>query len=519
MHSTDSDYIGTYDQAILSLASDPLDRAAQHRAVLALARAGSLTFALSEYKRYGLDRLRNQEDIMALWGRLLKDLYLCSEGQTALEYARASSEKYEAAYNDTKGYYSAINSAAMGFMANMPSEIIEDRCRHILDNLIASEFSNKEDQYYIEATRAEAFFILGELKASQKALCAAIAHDPLNYTAHASTLKQFKMLGAKMGVPEIWTAEFKPPKVVHFAGHLFGCQSDAPAKLNALLPSQCEAFGQQMSDHIQRHDIGFGYGALAAGADIIMAESLLSEGAELHIILPCAVSIFKKYSVLTFGQNWGERFDMCLKAAQSVNIVSNTDGWPHMALNRHASQIAMGEAILKARSLSTEVAQIVFWDGDEKGAGTALHFKDWASKNREQILLQYPGTRKVAKTWTDQQLGSQVKLLLSVDGKLEKLPPKATASIAAKYALALQTQKPSAKIGLHIAPELEDDNINAAAIELSNLAVPGSILVSESFAAILAYDDQNGFRTAYMGMSGSPTGGQRIFALSQSQLK
>ena len=37
----------------------------QHASILKLARAGSTKFALSEYRRQGLDKIRDHEDIMA----------------------------------------------------------------------------------------------------------------------------------------------------------------------------------------------------------------------------------------------------------------------------------------------------------------------------------------------------------------------------------------------------------------------------------------------------------------------
>lgn len=49
------DYIQIYESAVASLSNTPGHHDAQHKAVLALARAGSLDFALAEYKRYGLD--------------------------------------------------------------------------------------------------------------------------------------------------------------------------------------------------------------------------------------------------------------------------------------------------------------------------------------------------------------------------------------------------------------------------------------------------------------------------------
>ena len=76
MVPTEDDYLKIYENAVLELETAPNDRNLQYRAVLALARMGSPDFALSEYERYDLSNLRHHEDIMALGGRLSKDLYL-----------------------------------------------------------------------------------------------------------------------------------------------------------------------------------------------------------------------------------------------------------------------------------------------------------------------------------------------------------------------------------------------------------------------------------------------------------
>jgi len=116
------DYIQSYEAGMEALKTQPLDRNLQHMVVLALARAGALDFAMAEYDRFGLAAVQDHEDIMALNGRLSKDLYLRSSGAQALQHAKNAAEKYEAAFKNTLGYYSGINSATMAFMAGMSME-------------------------------------------------------------------------------------------------------------------------------------------------------------------------------------------------------------------------------------------------------------------------------------------------------------------------------------------------------------------------------------------------------------
>jgi len=110
-----------------------------HSHTLNLARAGSTQFALSEYLRHGLDKIRSDEDIMALYGRLYKDLFLSQSGKEAKHSAQFSAEKYETAFKDTQGFYSGINAASMSLMAGFAEDMVRMRAQRILDILPATE--------------------------------------------------------------------------------------------------------------------------------------------------------------------------------------------------------------------------------------------------------------------------------------------------------------------------------------------------------------------------------------------
>ena len=185
-------YILSYEHAIEALKSRPDDRELQHQAVLSLARSGALDFAIAEYNRFGLHEITQHEDIMALNGRLSKDLYLRSSGTTATEHAQDAALKYEAAFKSTRGYYSGINSATMALMADMPSDNITERVKAVETLLPLPENLAPEDHYFIEATRAECFLLAGNQAETIKSLQSAVNFDPLNFSAHATTLKHSK---------------------------------------------------------------------------------------------------------------------------------------------------------------------------------------------------------------------------------------------------------------------------------------------------------------------------------------
>lgn len=380
MGPTEDDYLKIYENALQQLEASPDSREFQYQAVLALARMGSLDFALLEYDRYGLINIRHHEDIMALGGRLSKDLYLSTTGQTASQHALDSAQKYEAAYQDTQGYYSGINSATMALLGGMPEEVVKDRARLIQKTLPETKNLTPTDYYFIEATRAESSLLLGDKDSARESLRRAIEFDPLNYTAHVATLKQFKLILKRQKKTLNWLKDFSPPRPVHFAGHIW--KSDKRPRLpdyGTLLT--------QISDAIQHHDIGYAYGALAAGADIIIAEILIQEGVQLHIILPSDEKSFITHSVRPFGEAWVERFMTCMKHAKSVKILNPGSTRPRRDLDLLAGDMAMGHAIMKGEQLDVIATQLLIFDETVSGSMTASHSQRWQKNNLEQNII------------------------------------------------------------------------------------------------------------------------------------
>ena len=88
-----------YEDALCGLSENPDSLHCKHQAVLALARAGSLKLAQNEFQRYGLSNVVDDEDILALRARLLKDAFLQSDATNRLDLARQSANQYQVAFD------------------------------------------------------------------------------------------------------------------------------------------------------------------------------------------------------------------------------------------------------------------------------------------------------------------------------------------------------------------------------------------------------------------------------------
>lgn len=509
-----SNAIKFYDIIVKNIKKSPSDPELQHQAVLALARAGSLDFALSEYLRYGLDKIRHHEDIMALGGRLYKDLFLANSGDVAKEHAFKSSEIYEAAYKDTDGYYSGINAGTMALVAGVPIEIVQGRAQAILRELPNIEELSKVELYFIEATRAEAYLLLGDDAEAETALRNAIEHDPLNYTAHASTLKQFHMICEHRTASCDWLVQFLPPKPAHYSGHMF-LTAGAIAQGEMVSDTEENNLRVEISDAIQRHDIGFGFGALAAGSDILIAETLLEEGCALHVVLPVGVDLFIEHSVAPFGTAWVERFHNCVKKADSFSTVIPNAEWPSSNIDEFSRSIAMGHAIMRADVLSVEPIQLLLWDGAQEGNWTAQVAAEWAVYGRTQCIIPYlePRTRKAALPGEFDKEGCAIQIMLcNADNSKNTVFDNLNEAVLS--ALDLQRSGDAqSRIGIHMGIAQDNDEVADISGMLSNHAVPNSILVSDAVASRLALHCRDLFSTDYIGQVKFHEKGIRAFAL------
>ncbi|HWU15025.1 MAG TPA: adenylate/guanylate cyclase domain-containing protein, partial [Caulobacter sp.] len=242
----------------------------------------------------------------------------------------------------------------------------------------------KEAAYYETASRAEASFLIGDLNAARETMGQALAYAPRAFAAHASTLRQLEMLCRETGVDPTWLSVFRPPACAHFTGHILD------ATRQGALSGGLDGNLRREADRVVREKgIGFAYGGLAAGADIIFAEALLEAGAELHLVLPMNRESFVAVSVAPFGADWVQRFERCFTRAASVRYASQDPYVGDEQVFAYASQIAMGCAVLRAQTLATEAIQVGVWDGHPAAgpAGVAVDLAYWAKGGRRQEVI------------------------------------------------------------------------------------------------------------------------------------
>jgi class 3 adenylate cyclase len=370
-----------YDMALSRLGAAPYCSQLRHRAVLCLANAGALDAAMTMFHKLGLQDVTDDEDILCLKGKILKSRGLDKADATRSRILGQAADQYYKAYELRSGHYPGINHATLLLLAgDRPGS--RKAAHSVLDSLGPDNGKTGERAYYRLASMAEAQLLLGEQQEAEATLAQAITLDPANYRARATTIRQISLILDHAGADKTWLDPMRPPRTAHFAGYLFSAGRGHRAMEESVV-HQLEA---DVSHMIRRKNIGFGYGALAAGADIVMAEALLSQAAELHIVLPIKAPDFIRKSVAPYGDEWVGRFDACIKRATSVRIASRNLFDLDEALLQFSSQVAMGQTIMKAEALASQAIQLLVWDGPG-GDVTSLTSSDyqlWKATGLEQ---------------------------------------------------------------------------------------------------------------------------------------
>ena len=324
--------------------------------IIALARAGALDHAWGQFSAAGYDRRDEDPAALTVKGRLLKDhaLRASDEGERRRFYLQ-SAECYRRAAALQPGTYPLINAATLSLLSGDRGQA-QEIAREVLER-IAREPDEPETPYWRAATEAEALLLLGRTDEARVALEVALAAAPRAWEDHASTLRQFVAIHAALGTDAGWVDMLRPPRSLHFA-------ADEPDGAD---PDSAPAPALDA-------DIGFGFGSLAAGPELLTAEALLERGAELHVILPSDAESFAARFVDPHGPAWRERFDAALAAAESVRCVRPLHRPPERATIALARRIAHGAALLNAERLMGRAVQSHAGDdgGDGGDGGLAL---------------------------------------------------------------------------------------------------------------------------------------------------
>lgn len=504
--------------------------------IAALVRAGAVDRAAELFAAAGHDRASGNPAALALQGRIAKArARLASGSAQAARFAEAAAA-YRAAHDLAPAPYLAINAATLSLLAG-DTATAATGAREVLALLDRPE-PPADTPYYLAATRAEGLLLLGDRAGAEAALTEAARHDPDGWDDRATTIAQLREILAVHNADSAWLEPFAPPTSLHFAGHM-GIRAGGSSET---------ALAYALDRWLSGRRIGFAWGALAAGADVVIAERLLNQGCALNVVLPCPPGRFEAQSVAPAGAEWTERYRAVMAQAASIHFAGAMAASVHDPLaTAFAGELAIGGAMLNAARLGSTAMQLIVLDEAGGGPNTARQAELWQGDAASRHNLAIPRDAAVealfppeepdlarhllfhaaigfagdAANLTSAELGERAAL---VGMALATLPqgsvragphgwdiatPDLNAGLAATLAViavcrAAGMEPPSAGVDLALGllvPDLASGSLvahgpgTALAQRLLAIAPPGLVLASDPLSVSLAARQAGPFRT------------------------
>lgn len=401
------DALVAYDAALRACDEDPTSLDARYFAALALARAGSSEGARRRCEELldllaGVPGARGElvEDAGALMARLAKDQALEIREPVARRAAlRDAADRYHAVFERSGGSFPCINAATLYALAGDDARARELAAEarelaaagHAGTDVIGGtdDADGAAGDYWAVATCLESALILGEIDAVPALAARAAELGRADAAMRATTYRQLRHLVADRGMDRALLDALRPPVVLHFCGH----RADDDGHAGRWATVSTERVEREVGAFLDRHEFAAGYGSLASGADILVAEQLAKRGVDFHVVLPFALDEFVHESVAPAGPAWVDRFRRGLERAASLSVACDSAYAGNDELYGHAARIAMGRAINHARHFGSEALQLALYDGGmpSGAAGTAHDVGVWRATGRQTQVISVGG--------------------------------------------------------------------------------------------------------------------------------
>lgn len=337
------------------------------------------------------------EDVAALHARLLKErAFATTSKDERRKRSQASFEAYHRLYAAKQGYYPGINAATMALCAG------DTKTARKIAALLTATVPQDAEDYWPLATLAEALLIVGRGGEAKDVLLKARDARGADDGAKASTVLQFRRIGTMIDSNlDVLIDALRPRNVAAISGHLF-----RGAELDAVAQDATEAAIRERAEALfAAHNVGFVYGALASGSDIILAETALKMGAEFEAVLPFNTERFIDMSVRIGDPpdapgKWEKRFRAVLDGKHGPCALTIMDAQDPVDRDLdgyffYGFRYAAGCALQRAAMLQTACGLIVVSDDTEPDsvAGANRVFADWRKAGRPFDLIPYPHPR------------------------------------------------------------------------------------------------------------------------------
>ncbi len=548
-----AEWIPAFDLASRHLETFPDSERLKHRAILALAWVGATDRAMQRFHEWKLDRSEDT-DVLALEARLLKDAALKLKGAPRRAGLLQAAAVYKRIFDKKPAYYPAINWATMTFLGGRRKEAAKIAARVLAD----PEVANGSD-FWSLATRAEAHILAGALDQARQDLKAARAFG--DEGPAASTRRQLRLILIEMGrAPaeiERFLAPLAPRVTVHYLGddaygRAWGRYKHAPVLAEAR---------ERIVTALKKLKPGAVFGSLGSPGEILFAEAALAAGCELNVILPLPLASFAVLVLRNAGRDWRARFEACCAGAHRLDTIAEDPDSDDPNLGEYAARVAMGLTLQRAQELDGKALQVVLtdaggevpdsapaqvWTRDKRRRQTLVPLGSGSAKPRRRkrveprqccavVFGDLPGFSRMPEKYLPvfwdtvmraigdlvAEKGKAVALKNTWGDAIHLVVPDVRT--AAEICLAVQkrlakidgsvlgrSEAPTMRIGAHYGPVFADwdpvvgqhtfyGRSLSRAARIEPITPPGTVFVTEAFAAVLLLEAHGEFTCNYVG--------------------
>jgi class 3 adenylate cyclase len=285
--------------------------------------------------------------------------------EKAFRIYRRGFQKAEARYRQQRrpsdaqdAYYCGINAAATALLRGRRNlaRPIARRVRAICQEILQQNPSD----YWLLATLGEAELILKRFENARRWYRQAIDHVGDNWREFSATRRQLRLLVPALGESSRkWDSLFPSSAVVSFASPDRKVLNRTSAKW---LPALC----QEVAERTKKCRIIAAYINAMSPAEVLVGETMLEQGAEVHVILPFSREASARF--FPGPRQWRKRFDELLAHATSVTDDVGCSASDNPANREFAALRTTGSAWLRARRLDVP---LLSWALQEVNSGAS----------------------------------------------------------------------------------------------------------------------------------------------------
>lgn len=365
--------------------------------VWAVARSGGTRRALQLFAEYGMAERKDHKS-QGLFARILKDQAIKTSSATRAPALKVAARAYADVFAHHGGHWPAVNAATLYLLSGNRDEAAR-WAEEVFKACAEDHSSTDQDGYFRAVSMAEASLVIGDVSTATLELWRAGTYETVGHATRATTRKQMRFICAANQLDTDILSLINVPEVIYYAGHIIS----PPGTLGRFPADQEDYARERIGRYLDNRDIGFAFGSLAAGSDILFAEACRDRGIDLHVVLPFDRDPFISTSVKPAGQDWVARFSDCLEWCEqgartgTSSVTYATDGafLGDESLFLYGAQYAMGLAVLRAKNLDTQRKMISIYDGAAtNGVGTDGSIDIWTGLGFDCDIIQIDGGTK-----------------------------------------------------------------------------------------------------------------------------